>query len=186
MKRTLLALVCVLALFASCNKEKPNEKFIGNYEADNMELKATISTTATLPGGIENMFNGQELPVSFDDVDLIVTAGSKKNEVTAVMTIEDDSYTFNGTCSGDVIDFEQTTIHILASDVAVVGSNFDITAVIDASAKLNSEGQLLYSGTFTGTGNITAPNLVPGLTVPITMENGKIEMTIFEPDEVTK
>lgn len=186
MKRTFLALVCVLALFASCNKEKPNEKFVGNYKADDMELKATISTTATLPGGIENMFNGQELPVSFDDVALNVTAGNKKDEVTAVMTIEGDNYTFKGTCNGDVIDFEQTAIHIIASDVAVAGSNFDINATIDASAKLNSDGQLLYSGTFTGTGNITAPNIAPGVTVPISMDNGKIEMTIFQPNETSK
>ena len=180
MKKALLAMVCVLAMFASCNKEKPNEKFIGNYKADDMELKATLHTTAQL-GGLENMINNQEFPVSFDNVALNVAAGDKKNEVSAVMTIEGDNYSFEGTCNGDVIDFDMTVINIHKSDFAVPGSQFDIEATIEASAKLNSEGQLLYSGTFTGTGTIKAPNYTT-MTVPITMDNGTIETTIFQPN----
>ncbi len=177
MKKALLAMVCVLAMFASCNKEKPNEKFIGNYKADNMELKATIRTSDP---AAQQLIDGHELPVAFDDVLLSITAGDKKDKVAAVLTVEGDNYTFNGTCNGDVIDFEQTTLVIEKND-ANQGFKFQINAVVDASAKLNSEGQLLYSGTFTGSGTASASVLGMNISAPFTMENGKIEMTIFQP-----
>ena len=179
MKRTLFALVCVLALFASCNKEKPNERFIGNYKAAEMNLTATVHADQT-SGLIESAIDGQEVPVTFENVALNVVAGEKKDQVVAYMTIEGDTYQFNGTCSGDVIDFEQTTIQISKSDVAVPGSLFEIETVITSSAKLNDAGQLLYSGTFTGTGEITAPNFSLISAVPITMDNGTISATVFE------
>ena len=74
MKRTFLALVCVLALFASCNKEKPNEKFVGNYKAESMELKATLESSDQT---VQSLVNGQEIPVTFDDVLLSITAIKK-------------------------------------------------------------------------------------------------------------
>lgn len=177
MKKALLAMVCLLAVFASCNKEKPNEKFIGNYKADNMELKATLKTTDPTA---QQLIDGQELPVAFDDVLLSISAGDKKDKVAAVLTVEGDNYTFNGTCSGDVIDFEQTTL-VIEKDGGAQGFKFKINAVVDASAKLNSEGQLLYSGTFTGDGTASATVYGMNISAPFTMENGKIEMTIFQP-----
>ena len=177
MKRTFLALVCVLALFASCNKEKPNEKFVGNYKAESMELKATLESSDQT---VQSLVNGQEIPVNFDDVLLSITAGNKKDEVTAVMTVEGDNYTFKGTCSGDVIDFEQTTL-VIEKDEIIQGFNFSLSAVVDASAKLNSDGQLLYSATFTGSGNASAVIGGISMSAPLTMKNGKIEMTIFLP-----
>jgi len=177
-------MVCLLAVFASCNKEKPNEKFVGNYKAESMELKATLHTTAQL-GGLENMINGQEMPVAFEDVALNVTAGSKKDEVTAVMTVEGDNYTFKGKCNGDVIDFEQTTL-IIKKDESSQGFKVDINAKVDASAKLDSEGKLLYSGTFTGDGNVTANIMGQNYSAPLDMQNGKIEMTIFQANSTSK
>lgn len=155
MKRTFLALLCVLALFASCNKEKTNEKFVGNYFADKMEISGKINSP---------QMGEQDISFPMQDVFLEIKAGNKRNEVLGYMKFSQDSenkeYEMKGTCTDKVIDFEETTVQL--KNISNLG--VDLTLKVDGVCNLNESSsftELIYNGTFTGngtgtyTGNIT-------------------------------
>lgn len=140
MKKALAIVLCVLAVcFASCNKEKPNQKFVGNY---NGEMIADITISAL----------GQSMPI--DSVamplNMEITAGNKNDEVVAICTIEEEECTFNGIVNGDNVDFDKTTI-----SKEVEGSLVDLTidlngtlagAILNVNASLEGSGNVVMEG----------------------------------------
>ena len=100
MKKALAIILCVVAVcFASCNKEKPNQKFIGSYQGNSI-VNLTISAL------------GQTLP--FDsitaNVAMEITAGSADDKIVANFTVENETRTLNGTVNNDEISFEPLTV----------------------------------------------------------------------------
>ena len=149
MKRTMLTIVCLLALFASCNKEKTNEKFVGNYAADKMEISGKI----TIP-----VMGEQDISFSLQGVFLEIKAGNKRNEVLGYMKFSQDGenkeYEMKGTCTDKVIDFEETTVQLKN----ISGTDADLTLKVSGVGNLNESSsftELIYTGTFTGSGSVT-------------------------------
>lgn len=149
MKKTFLALVCVLALFASCNKEKTNEKFVGNYAADKMEVSGKINIPT---------MGEQNIPFPLQGVSLEIKAGDKRNGVLGYMKFSQDGenkeYEMKGTCTDKVIDFEETTVQLKNID----NTDLNLTLKVSGVGNLNESSsftELIYTGTFTGNGSIT-------------------------------
>lgn len=151
MKKALAIILCVVAVcFASCNKEpeeKPNQRFIGNYQG-NVTIDFTISAL------------GQVLPMEPVETPMAmnITAGSNDNEIVAICTIQEEARTLNGTVNGDAVDFSPIDIN-----ENIEGSQVNITIDLDGN-KVN-ENTLNISGSLSGDGNYNAD----GLSIPVTM-----------------
>lgn len=146
MKKALAIILCVVAVcFASCNKEKPNQKFIGSYQGNSI-VDLTISAF------------GQTLP--FDsitaNVAMEITAGSADDKIIANFTVENETRTLNGTVNNDEISFEPLTVK-----ENIEGSQIDITINLNGN-KVNNN-TLNLNGNITGSGTI----IIEDFTTPI-------------------
>ena len=157
MKKTLIiAMCCITVLFAACKKEKPYEKYLGNYKGSCL-VDPTIS--------FENpMIPGQTVTQELDDVtlpmEINITAGQADDQIVVTYKPEDEGnvYTFKGTIQqNDVVDFGTITVNEII-DGYTVNANVDLTGTL-----VNDVFSL--SGPVSGTGY--AP-LLPGVPVAIT------------------
>lgn len=140
MKKTLAIVLCILAVcFASCNKEKPNQKFIGAY---NGNMTTDIIGTA--------MNQSIPLPVDTVEVAMTINAGEKDTEVVANCTIQEETRTLKGTVNESTVDFEPLTI-----SYNVEGSSASIT--IDLNGTLNGTA-LNVTGAISGNGTFVYEN----------------------------
>ena len=164
MKKSLAIILCVVAVcFASCNKEKPNQKFIGSYQGNSI-VDLTISAF------------GQTLP--FDsitaNVAMEITAGSTDDKVVANFTIENKTRTLNGTVNNDEISFEPLTVK-----ENIEGSQIDITINLNGN-KVNSN-TLNLSGNITGNGTIVLEDFPMPIPATITGTiNGNLNKLLAE------
>ena len=159
MKKVLAIILCVVAVcFASCNKEKPNQKFIGSYQG---KVTGNITVKGQVPG-MEPM----EMPFDSLEMDLImsITAGNKDDKVVANCTFMEETHTLNGTVNGDAVDFDPLTI---SRDID--SSHANIT--IDLSGNKVNETTLNIAGNITGDGTAVI-EFVP-IPIPVTF-NGTI------------
>ena len=159
MKKALAIILCVVAVcFASCNKEKPNQKFIGSYQG---KMTGNITIKGQIPG-----MDPMEMPFDSLEMDLImsITAGNKDDKVVANCTIMEENHTLNGTVNGDAVDFDPLTI---SKDIE--GSHANIT--IDLSGNKVNENTLNIAGNITGDGTAVI-ELIP-IPIPVTF-NGTI------------
>lgn len=163
MKKALAIILCIVAVcFASCNKEKPNQKFIGNYQG---KVTGNITIKGQIPG-----MEPQEMPFDSLEMDLAmsITAGNKDDKVVANCTIMEETHTLNGTVNGDAVDFDPLTI---SRDIE--GSHANIT--IDLSGNKVNESTLNIAGNITGDGTAVI-DLIP-IPIPVTF-NGTINGTL--------
>ncbi len=150
MKKALAIILCVVAVcFASCNKEKPNQKFVGNYQGD-----VTANFTITALGQVLPM-DPVEMPMTMN-----ITAGTNDDEIVAICTIQEETRTLNGTVNGDAVDFSPLVIN---EDIE--GSQVNITIDLDGN-KVN-ENTLNVGGSISGDGNIITDDIP--MPIPVTM-----------------
>ena len=163
MKKALAIILCVVAVcFASCNKEKPNQKFIGSYQG---KVTGNITIKGQIPG-----MEPQEMPFDSLEMDLAmsITAGNKDDKVVANCTIMEETHTLNGTVNGDAVDFDPLSI---SRDID--SSHANIT--IDLNGNKVNESTLNIAGNITGDGTAVI-DLIP-IPIPITF-NGTINGTL--------
>ena len=160
MKRTIIIAMCCLAvLLAACNKEKPNEKFIGDWYGNGI---ANVTMSLTVPGGgsYNQDFNNITVPMSIN-----LAAGETKDQVIFTYTNEEvhETYTTKGTIKNNDVDFDPISVNITVEGTTV-------TATLDLKGVLStSEDVLALNGTVSGQGNYAEG----GLFVPYTA-NGTI------------
>ena len=155
MKKSLvIALCCITVLFAACKKEKPNEKFIGDYKGS-----CLVDPTVTF----ENpLIPGQTLTQELDDItipmEVTITAGDADDRIVMSYKPEgqDRTYTFNGTINKhDVVEFG--TINLIETY-----EGYTVNATVDMTGTL-VENAFSLTGTINGTGTTAL------LEVPINM-----------------
>lgn len=144
-KSLLIALCCITVLFAACKKEKPYEKFVGDYQGTvivngKMEVQQ-------FPQANHEIVN-QEQPIS-----ITLTPGAKDNLVVLSYRPEGqtETYTTVGTITNDFVDFEPIVV-----DQDIEQSH--LTATFDVDGTL-SGNQLLFRGEIDGNGSLNATEL---------------------------
>lgn len=159
MKKTLIiALCCITVLFAACKKEKPYEKFVGNYKGDAI---ADITLNAT--GGIfdfEHDLEGITLPIKIN-----LSPGKSDNQVILTYTNDDidEVYQTTGTIDKDFVDFEPIT-----TNVTIEGNTVNTTLDLEGNLV---ETILSLSGTLNGSGTLPGNE---GVSIPFTAK-GKVK-----------
>ena len=151
-KHLIIALCCLAALFTTCNKEKPNEKFIGDWYGDGV---ANITLTLTLPNGssYNQELNNITVPMSIN-----LAAGESKDQVIFTYTNEEvhETYTTKGTVKNSEVDFDPINVNM-----SIQGST--VTATLDLKGILSSnEDELALNGSVSGQGNYAEG----GLSIP--------------------
>ena len=182
MKRTLIiALCCLTALLAACNKEKPNEKFIGDWYGNGV---ANVTMTITLPAGgpINQEFNNITVPMSIN-----LTAGETKDQVIFTYTNEEvhETYTTKGIVKNTDVDFDPISVNITVEGTTVTAT-LDLKGILSTSGDVlalngavSGQGNLADGGVpYTATGTITA-NLNRG-TAPTPAPYNGPTITLFE------
>ena len=182
MKRTLIiALCCLTALLAACNKEKPNEKFIGDWYGNGV---ANVTMTITLPAGgpINQEFNNITVPMSIN-----LAAGETKDQVIFTYTNEEvhETYTTKGTVKNNDVDFDPISVNITVEGTTVAAT-LDLKGILSTSGDVlalngavSGQGNLADGGVpYTATGTITA-NLNRG-TAPTPAPYNGPTITLFE------
>lgn len=160
MKRTIIIAMCCLAvLLAACNKEKPNEKFIGDWYGNGI---ANVTMSLTVPGGgsYNQDFNNITVPMSIN-----LAAGETKDQVIFTYTNEEvhETYTTKGIIKNNDVDFDPISVNMTVEGTTV-------TATLDLKGVLStSEDVLALNGTVSGQGNYAEG----GLFIPYTA-NGTI------------
>ncbi len=155
MKRTLIiALCCLTALLAACNKEKPNEKFIGDWYGNGV---ANVTLTMTVPtgGSYSQEFNNITVPMSIN-----LAAGETKDQVIFTYTNEEvhETYTTKGVVKNNDVDFDPISVNMTVEGTTV-------TATLDLKGILSTSGDVLaLNGTVSGQGNYAEG----GLFIPYT------------------
>lgn len=155
MKRTLIiALCCLTALLAACNKEKPNEKFIGDWYGNGV---ANVTLTMTVPtgGSYSQEFNNITVPMSIN-----LAAGETKDQVIFTYTNEEvhETYTTKGIVKNNDVDFDPISVNMTVEGTTV-------TATLDLKGILSTSGDVLaLNGTVSGQGNYAEG----GLFIPYT------------------
>lgn len=151
-KHLIIALCCLAALFTACNKEKPNEKIIGDWYGDGV---ANITLTLTLPNGssYNQELNNITVPMSIN-----LAAGESKDQVIFTYTNEEvhETYTTKGTVKNSEVDFDPINVNM-----SIQGST--VTATLDLKGILSSnEDELALNGSVSGQGNYAEG----GLSIP--------------------
>lgn len=161
MKKLFIIAMCLVSLgLASCNKEKANEQFIGNYAG---AISGDVVVEIAMPGV-------QADPVSLGnqsmDVVLQLTAGENDDEVIANYELEGEVFSLKGVCNGTHVDFdpfqESMTIEgeemdfLLNLQGDLVGNNLNVTGDVKAEGSIVVDEQIPFpvpvviSSTMTG------------------------------------
>ena len=107
MKKTLIiALCCISVIFAACNKEKPNEKFIGAYQGQGT-ISGMISMTV-----LGQLFQ-EEIPSETMPMSINIAAGQTDNEV--VLTYHNDDPDMNLVLAGTAVSEGEIEIPIIGA-----------------------------------------------------------------------
>lgn len=154
MKRTLIiALCCLTALMAACNKEKPYEKFIGDYEGSGI-VNGTFTTTILTQEYVQE-FNDMAIPMKIN-----LAPGDADNKVilTYINDELEETYTATGTITNNDVDFDPVTINTTVE-------NYVVSATLDMAGTLAGTA-LTLNGVVTGGGTYTEG----GFSLPYTIE----------------
>lgn len=145
MKRgIIIVLCCISVLFAACNKQKPNEKFVGDYAGDGF-VNGTVSFTIGPGQTVNQDISDVSIPMSIN-----LAAGEAKNEIilTYINDEIEEVYTTKGIVNDYDVDFEPITIKQV-----IEGTSIDL--VLDMEGSLNDQETILsLSGTVKGSGSM--------------------------------
>ena len=161
-KALIIAACCLTVLFTACNKEKPNEKFVGDWYGTGI-VNGTMTMTA-LGHELVQEFNNIEIPM-----DINLSAGEAKNEVILTYTDEEmhETYTAKGIVKDNDVDFDPIDV-----DMTVEGTT--VTATLDLKGTLSSNEEVLaLNGTVSGEGSFAEG----GSSIPYTA-NGTVTATL--------
>ena len=128
--------------------EKPNAKFIGNYEGNAL---ATGSYKAEISGmdPIQQEFTDREVPVI-----LGIAAGEDMNKVDATCQVGDRTMTITGTVEGNVVSFEGIDdVYTINYDFNGMNIEVPINMTYTIQGTLD-DGKLMLDGTCKGNGEI--------------------------------
>ncbi|MBQ6772127.1 MAG: hypothetical protein IJP44_14275 [Bacteroidales bacterium] len=155
MKKSLvIAMCCITVLFAACKKEKPYEKFIGNYEGACL-VDATITIdNPVFPGSSTNQdFNNINMPI-----EATVSAGDADNKLVMTCKFENqnETYSIAGTINKDQVTFDTYTINQTINESQFSGT---------INATLNMTGTLV-NNVLSLTGNLSGTGTTALLDVP--------------------
>ena len=151
MKRTfIIALCCLTALLAACNKEKPYEKFVGDYEGSGL-INGTMTVLT-----FEQEFNDVAIPMKIN-----LAPGDADNKVilTYINDELEETYTATGTITNNDVDFDPVTINSVVESY-IVNATLDMTGSLAGTA-LTLNGTVKGGGTYTD-GGLTLPYTIKG------------------------
>lgn len=151
MKRTfIIALCCLTALLAACNKEKPYEKFVGDYEGSGL-INGTMTVLT-----FEQEFNDVAIPMKIN-----LAPGDADNKVilTYINDELEETYTATGTITNNDVDFDPVTINSVVESY-IVNATLDMTGSLAGTA-LTLNGTVKGGGTYTD-GGLTLPYTIEG------------------------
>lgn len=154
MKKLFIIAMCLVSLgLASCNKEKENEKFIGNY-------------AGTISGDVVMTTPLMEEPFVLEDqgfdVSLLLTAGGQDDEVVASVDLDGEIFSVKGLCNGTHVDFDP-----FSQNVAVEGQ--DMNFLVNLKGDLNGNN-LDVAGNVKAEGSITLEDFPIPIPVVVTAD----------------
>lgn len=157
MKKLFIIAMCLVSLgLASCNKEKENEKFIGNYEGTLMGETLVSFNIPGMPAQEPMSLGEMELPVTIQMV-----AGDKDDEVIASYIDETGTaYSMKGIIDGNFVDFEPYTV---TAHIEEYGSEMEVTLDLEGTLEGNN---LNTVGKVTANGSINEPEIFP-MPIPV-------------------
>ena len=148
-KEIIIALSCLIVLFAACKKPvEPTPEpvdysasYLGNYLG-----QFTLSITSMNNNAVSNM----SFPI--DSIRMDIAKGAEDNAIIATVTVDNESHQTTGAANADKADFG--TVHLLI-DKPDQNYSFDLDLVMEGT-KADSD-TLIIVGTFSGNGNFTMP-----------------------------
>ncbi len=154
MKRTLIiALCCLTALLTACNKEKPYEKFVGDYEGSGL-INGTMTVLT-----FNQEFNDVAIPMKIN-----LAPGDADNKVvlTYINDELEETYTATGTITNNDVDFDPVTVNTTVENY-IVSATLDMTGTLEGTV-LTLDGAVTGGGTYTD-GGLTLPYTIEGTVV---------------------
>lgn len=128
--------------------EKPNAKFLGNYEG-NALFTGTMEAAVAGMEPMQQEVTDQEMPVI-----LTISEGETMNEVVAVCKINDQESTATGTVDGDKVNFVLTDVPY-TFDYEMNGFTVSPTIIMNLNLTATLVGsQLNLEGTCNGDGEV--------------------------------
>ena len=148
-KSLIIALSCLVVLFAACKKPvEPTPEpvdysasYVGNYIG-----QFTLAITSMNNSTVSNM----SFPI--DSIRMDITKGTQANTITATVTVDNEAYQASGTASADKADFG--TIHLVI-DKPDQNYFFNLDLQLEGTKAVSDTLNIL--GTFSGNGNFTMP-----------------------------
>ena len=170
MKKTLIiALSCLVVLLAACKKPveptpepvdyAPN--YVGNYIGQ---------FTLTINSMNNQTQSGLSFPI--DGIKMDIAKGDKINDITATVTVEDESHQTSGTTTAEKADFG--TVHLV---IDKPDQNYYFNLDLTMEGKKAESDTLNIIGTFSGNGNFTMPT---GETVLLNEVSGDVNGKIVK------
>ena len=151
MKKTfIIALSCLVVLFAACKKPveptptpvdyAPN--YVGNYIG---QFTLTITSMNNQPQ------TGLGFPI--EGIGMDITKGEETNAITAMVTVGNESHYTNGTTTADKAEFE--AVHLVIDETHQIMNPylFNLDLLMEGTKTANDT--LLVTGSFTGDGTFT-------------------------------
>lgn len=170
MKKTLIiALSCLVVLLAACKKPveptpepvdyAPN--YVGNYIGQ---------FTLTINSMNNQTQSGLSFPI--DGIKMDIAKGDKINDITATVTVENESHQTSGTTTAEKADFG--TVHLV---IDKPDQNYYFNLDLMMEGKKAESDTLNIIGTFSGNGNFTMPT---GETVLLNEVSGDVNGKIVK------
>ena len=147
-KSLIIAMCCITVLFAACKKEKPYEKFLGNYNGS-----ALVNGTVTIGSGSTTL--NKDIEQTFP-MTISLSAGEADNKLvlTYIPDEQQETFTATGTITNDKVVFDPIQVNQV-----IEGSAIDITLNLNGTLTGNI---FAMNGTFNGDGNVSiAGQLIP-------------------------
>lgn len=150
MKKTLvIALSCLVVLFAACKKPvEPTPEpvdYVSNY-VGNYIGQFTLTITSMNNNAVSNM----SFPI--DSIRMDIIKGTETNAITATVTVDNEAYQTSGTASADKADFG--TVHLVI-DKPDQNYFFNLDLKLEGTKTVSDTLNII--GTFSGNGNFTMP-----------------------------
>ena len=149
MKKGIIIALCSLAvLFAACTKPEPEPEpvdyapnYIGNYIG---QFTLNIDSINYQP---------QPLSLPIDGIGMKIAKAEQFNAITAMVTVDNESYQTSGTATDKKADFE--TVHLVIDETHQLSNPYLFNLDLQMEATKTESDTLNIVGTFTGNGHAT-------------------------------
>jgi hypothetical protein len=146
-KRIIIALCSLALLFTACKPDEPTPvdytpNYVGSY---NGQFSFTITSLNNQPQ------SNMTFPI--EGIGMDITKGEEDNEITATVTVDNESQQTTGTAMADKADFE--TVNVIV-DKPDQNYYFNLNLKMEGTKESDT---LDVVGTFSGSGKATLPTL---------------------------